>query len=127
MSFNEKEFRTLVDETKKSVIALGTTSKAVLEKHELYAKKLISYLREKDSEFNLELCLDYVNSIEHEPHSPSSSSYISWIAFHRFVHLLDEQKKGTLSSWKIYLTYKPTVPQSKIFNEILLEFSIVVV
>ena len=122
MSFNEKEFRTLVDETKKSVIALGTTSKAVLEKHELYAKKLISYLREKDSEFNLELCLDYVNSIEHEPHSPSSSSYISWIAFHRFVHLLDEQKKGTLSSWKIYLTFKPTVPQSKIFNEILLSF-----
>ena len=52
MSFNEKEFRTLVDETKKSVIALGTTSKAVLEKHELYSKKLISYLREKDSEFN---------------------------------------------------------------------------
>ncbi len=90
MSFNEKEFRTLVDETKKSVIALGTTSKAVLEKQELYAKKLISYLREKDSEFNLELCLDYVNSIEHEPHNPSSSSYISWIAFHRFVYLLDE-------------------------------------
>jgi len=34
MSFNEKQFRQLADETRKTVVALGTTAECVLKRHE---------------------------------------------------------------------------------------------
>lgn len=122
MKFNEKRFRRLVDETKKSVIALGTTSPTVLERHNRFTELLVCYLRERDCEFSLQICLDYVNTVDHDPASKLSSSYVDWIAFHRFVHLLDEQKNGTLTSWRHYLTEKAVMPISQCFNEALLSY-----
>lgn len=48
-----------------------------------------------------------------------TSSYIDWIAFHRFVHLLAEQEQGTLTSWRYYLTAKSPELQSSEFNNAL--------
>lgn len=122
MSFNEERFRRLVDETEKTVISLGTTSKDVLYKHKRFAEELTSFLREKDCDFDLQICLDYVNSIEHDPATKMSSSYVDWIAFHRFVHLISEQNNGTLTTWRSYKTYKPPTLLSNNFSDALLSY-----
>jgi hypothetical protein len=38
MKFIEKEFRQLIEETRKTVIALGTTSETVLKRHQKCAE-----------------------------------------------------------------------------------------
>ncbi|MCR4616811.1 MAG: tyrosine-type recombinase/integrase [Lachnospiraceae bacterium] len=124
MSFNEQRFRRLVDETEKTVIALGTTAQVVLNRHKRFTEQLVCFLRERNCEFDLQLCLDYVNSIDHDPASKLSSSYVEWIAFHRFVHLIDEQRNGTLTTWKHYFTNKPDLPISVCFNEVLLSYEL---
>ena len=58
MSFNEEQFRRLVDETEKTIITLGTTAQAVLDRHRRFTEQLVVFLHEKDSEFDLQLCLD---------------------------------------------------------------------
>ena len=122
MSFNEEQFRRLVDETEKTIITLGTTAQAVLDRHRRFTEQLVVFLHEKDSEFDLQLCLDYVNTIEHDPALKMTSSYIDWIAFHRFVHLLAEQEQGTLTSWRYYLTAKSPELQSSEFNNALQKY-----
>lgn len=123
MSFNEEQFRRLVDETEKTIIALGTTAQAVLDRHRRFTEQLAGFLHEKDCGFDLQLCLDYVNTLEHDPASKLSSSYVDWIAFHRFVHLLAEQEQGTLTSWKHYPTEKPPELQSSEFNDALRKYA----
>lgn len=123
MSFNEEKFRRLVDETEETIIALGTTSSAVLDRHKRFTEQLVDFLREKDSEFDLQLCLEFVYTIEHDPASNLNSSYVDWIAFHRFVHLLAEQEQGTLTSWRHYCTEKPLELQSREFSDALWKYS----
>lgn len=57
MSFNEEQFRQLVDETEKIIIALGTTAQAVLDRHRRFMEQLAGFLREMDCGFDLQLCL----------------------------------------------------------------------
>lgn len=123
MSFNEEQFRRLVDETEKTIIALGTTAQAVLDRHRRFTEQLAGFLREMDCGFDLQLCLDYVNSLGHDPASKLNSSYVDWIAFHRFVHLLAEQEQGALTSWRHYLTEKPPELQSGEFNDALQKYA----
>lgn len=123
MSFNEDQFRRLVDETERTIIALGTTSQAVHIRHRRFTEQLVSFLREIDCEFDLQLCLGYVNTLEHDPASKLNSSYVDWIAFHRFVHLLAEQEQGILTSWRHYLTKKPPILQSSEFNDVLQKYA----
>ena len=123
MSFNEEQFRRLVDETEKTIIALGTTAQAVLDRHRRFTEQLAGFLREMDCGFDLQLCLGYVNNLEHDPASKLNSSYVDWIAFHRFVHLLAEQEQGTLTSWRHYLTEKPPELQSSEFSDALQKYA----
>lgn len=104
MNFNEKQFRQLVDNTKKTIITLGTTSRKVLERHKSFTEQLVEYLKTLDYPFDRDLCLQWVDGMEHAPAFALSSSYVDWIAFRRFVILLAEQEAGILNSWKHYLS-----------------------
>jgi len=88
-----------------------------------FTEQLAGFLREKDCRFNMQLCLDFINTLEHDPASKLSSSYVDWIDFHRFVHLLAEQEQGTLTSWKHYLTETPPELQSREFNDALWKYA----
>ena len=117
MNFNEKQFRQLVDNTKKTIITLGTTSEKVLERHKSFTEQLVEYLKTSDYPFDRDLCLQWVDGMEHAPASALSSSYVDWIAFRRFVILLAEQEAGILNSWKHYLSQQPEMPESENFLE----------
>jgi integrase len=119
MSFNEKQFRQLADETRKTVIALGTTSSWVLDRHTRFTEELVKHLKSLNCSFERELCLQWVDGIEHDPASVLSESYVDWIAFRRFVILLAEQKAGTLTSWKHYLSQQPEMPEGEGFQKIV--------
>lgn len=123
MSFNETEFRLLAEETEASVIRLGTTSHEVLNRHKRYIEMLVDHLRSVDRPFELALCLEWVNSLPHDSAQTLNSSYVDWIALHRFIHLLDEQKNGTLTSWKHYFTLSLEMPTSVDLCEKLDAFS----
>lgn len=43
MSFNEEQFRRLVDETEKTIITLGTTAQAVLDRHRRFTEQLVVF------------------------------------------------------------------------------------
>jgi len=113
MSFNEEQFRHLVGETRKTVIALGTTSECVLKRHEKVTEMLVEYLKKLDISFERDVCLQWVDGMDHDPASALSASYVEWIAYRRFVILLAEQKAGTLTSWKHYLSREPEMPENK--------------
>lgn len=119
MRFNEEKFRHLVGETRKTVIALGTTSDAVLKRHQKITEMLVEHLKKLDIPFDRDICLQWVDDMEHDPASAMSSSYVEWIAYRRFIILLAEQEAGTLSSWKHYLSRKFEMPESKDFSEII--------
>ena len=119
MKFYEEQFRDLVCETGKTVVALGTTSKMVLKRHQKFAEQLVEYLRAMDIPFERDICLQWVDSMEHDPAAVLSSSYVEWIALRRFVILLAEQKDGTLTSWKHYQSRKVEMPESKDFSAVL--------
>jgi len=119
MKFIEKEFRQLIEETRKTVIALGTTSETVLKRHQKCAERLVEYLKTLNVPFERELCLQWIDSMEHDPASKLNSSYVEWIAFRRYVNLLAEQEAGTLTSWKHYLSRKIEMPRSEEFLKIL--------
>lgn len=113
--FDENQFRQLFDETENTVVSLGTTSKDVLRKHRRFAERMIEYLKGLDTPFDRNLCLRWVDSLEHDPPSARNSSYLDWIASRRFVILLAEQEAGTLNSWKTYLSQPPEMPGSEDF------------
>jgi len=122
MKFNEKQFRYLVDETRKTVIALGTTSEAVLKRHQKITEMLVDYLKELDIPFNRDICLCWVDEMEHDPASAMSSSYVEWIAYRRFVILLAEQEAGTLTSWKHYQSQKVEMPKNIRFIDVFTQY-----
>ena len=115
MKFNEKAFRQLADETVTAVTRLGTTSHAVLDRYPRFKDLLVNHLKSIDACFNLEECLDWVNTLEHDPPMSLNTSYIEWKALHRFIHLLSEQQAGTLDHWQHYLSQKLKEPASDEF------------
>lgn len=119
MSFNENQFRRLVGETRKTVIALGTTSDVVLKRHDRITEMLVEHLKKLDISFERDICLQWVDGLEHDPASVMSASYVEWIAYRRFIILLAEQEAGTLTSWKHYLSRKLEMPKSEGFLKII--------
>lgn len=122
MKFDEHGFRHLVDETEATIMRLGTTSHVVLDRHKRFTKMLVEHLKTLDQPFELTHCLEWVNSLEHDPASALSASYVDWIALHRFVHLLAEQQAGTLTEWRHYLSCSPELPETSEYRNILAEF-----
>ncbi len=122
MKFDEEGFRQLAEETKATVIRLGTTSHEVLGRYKWFTEMLVEYLKTQDQPFELVNCLEWVNSLEHDPASELNSSYICWKALHRFVHLLAEQQAGTLTEWHHYLCFNPNLPATEEYRNILVEF-----
>lgn len=122
MKFDEQGFRHLVDETKTTIIRLGTTSHEVLNRYKRFTEMLIEHLKALDQPFELMNCLEWVNSLEHDPASALSSSYVDWIALHRFIHLLAEQQAGTLTEWHHYLSSTIELPKTDEYRNILVEF-----
>ena len=105
MKFDEQGFRHLVDETIATIIRLGTTSHAVLDRYKRFTEMLVGHLKSLDQPFELTLCLKWVNSLDHDPACVLSASYVGWKALHRFVHLPAEQQAGTLTEWRHYLCF----------------------
>lgn len=122
MSFHEKKFRKLASDTEKTLKRLGITSYNVYITHKRFTNQLVEFLRKNDSDFSYQLCLDYVNSIEHDPPCKRSSSYVTWKAFHHFIHLLDEQQRGVLTKLKVYRTKEAAILKSEIFNNVLFRY-----
>lgn len=119
MSFNEKQFRQLAGETRKTVIALGTTAGCVLKRHEKVTEMLVGHLKKLDIAFDRDICLQWVDGMKHDAAPVMSASYVDWIAYRRFVILLAEQEAGTLNSWKHYLSQQPVMPEGEKFQEIV--------
>lgn len=119
MKFNEQEFRHLVDETEATIMRLGIKSHAVLNRHKRFTEMLVEHLQSLDHPFELAHCLEWVNSFEHDPASVLSTSYVDWIALHRFIHLLAEQAAGTLTEWHHYLSFALELPKTAEFRDIL--------
>lgn len=122
MKFDEHGFRHLVDETEATIMRLGTTSHVVLDRHKRFTEMLVKHLKTLDQPFELTHCLEWVNSLEHDPASVLSASYVDWIALHRFAHLLAEQQAGTLTEWRHYLSCSPELPETDGYRNILTEF-----
>lgn len=122
MRFDEKSFRQLAEETENSVIRLGTTSHVVLDRHQRFIEMLAEHLKTVDRPFEPEHCLEWVNSMEHDPASALSASYVDWIALHRFIHLLADQQVGKLTHWHHYLSSTLEMPKTAKFVEILSSF-----
>lgn len=122
MKFDEQGFRHLVDETKTTIMRLGTTSHTVLDRYERFTEMLVEHLKTLGQPFELRCCLEWVNSLEHDPASVLSSSYVDWKALHRFIHLLAEQQAGTLTEWRHYLCFTPELPKTDEYKNILVEF-----
>ena len=119
MRFIESEFRQLVEETEKTVMRLGTTSHTVLNRHRRFAEMLVAHLQKVDLTFDLAQCLEWAKSLEHDPASAMSSSYVDWIALHRFITLLAEQHTGRLLEWRHYQSFIPEQPNTEEYRNIL--------
>ncbi len=122
MKFDEQGFRHLVDETTATIIRLGTTSHAVLDRYKRFTEMLVEHLKNLNQPFELTCCLEWVNSLEHDPAYVLSASYVDWKALHRFVHLLAEQQAGTLTEWRHYLCFAPELPETAEYRNILVGF-----
>ena len=122
MRFNEAQFRHLIDETQKTIIALGTTSEVVLKRQRKFAERLIKHLKKQDTPFDRDSCLEWIDGVEHDPASAMSSSYVEWIACRRFIILLAEQEAGTHNSWKKYRSLKVDMPESHNFLEVMQQY-----
>ena len=107
MKFDEHGFRHLVDETTATIIRLGTTSHAVLDRYKRFTEMLVEQLKNLYQTIEITRCLERVNSLEHDPASVLSASYVDWKALHRFIHLLADQQAGTLTEWRHYLCFTP--------------------
>ena len=53
MKFDEQGFRHLVDETIATIIRLGTTSHAVLDRYKRFTEMLVEHLKSLDQPFEL--------------------------------------------------------------------------
>lgn len=122
MEFDEQGFRRLVDETEATIMRLGTTSHVVLDRHKRFTEMLVGHLKALDQSFESTHCLEWVNSLEHDPASMLSSSYVDWIALHWFIHLLTKQQAGTLTEWRHYLTSTLEQPKTVEYRDILAAF-----
>ncbi|MGT2845737.1 tyrosine-type recombinase/integrase [Streptococcus massiliensis] len=124
MNFNEIELRHLIDETHKTITAMGTTSGTLIDKFRQFTDRLVEHLRSRDKPFNCDLCLQWVDSLEHDPPSKMSTSYIEWIALRRFIILIEKQRSETLTHWTHYQSKTPIQPKSIVFQEVLEKYKI---
>ena len=122
MKFDEQGFRHLVNETTATIIRLGTTSPTVISRYKHFTEMLVEHLKSLEQPFELTRCLEWVNSLEHDPAVLLNTSYVEWKALHRFVHLLAEQQAGTLTEWRHYLCFTPKLPKTDEYKKILVEF-----
>ncbi len=122
MSFNENEFRQLIDETHTAIISLGTTAGILMNEFQQFADKLVSHLTFLDVPFDCNSCLQWVDNLEHDPPAKMNQSYLRWIAFRRFVILIEKQRTGTLNYWTHYQSRMPEQPRSKEFLELQAEY-----
>ena len=122
MIFDENQFRRLVDETYDKIISFGTTKGILINKRVLFTDRLVNFLKEHDRSFDLTLCLEWIDSMDHEPYSTRSSSYMQWLAFRRLVILIDKQSKGCLDHWTHYNSVSMPMPESKNYCCIVREY-----
>ncbi len=122
MNFNETEFRELIDETHKTIIRLGTTKGIMMVKYGQFTERLVKHLASVGCPFDKDSCLQWVDSLEHDPASQLTNSYIEWIAFRRFVILIAEQEAGTLTEWIHYQSQMPEQPKTQVFQEVQLAY-----
>ncbi|MBE6877475.1 MAG: hypothetical protein E7496_12350 [Ruminococcus sp.] len=122
MNFDEKQFRSLADETYDKIIALGTTKGILIDKKSVFVDRLVDFLKEHDTPFNAQLCLEWIDAMEHDPPCTLNSSYLHWIAFRRLVILIDKQAKGCLDNWTHYNSTSMPMPESESYCSLVVEF-----
>ena len=122
MNFDEKQFRTLADETYDKIIALGTTKGILIDKRSVFVDRLVDFLKEHDTPFDVQLCLEWIDNMEHDPPQTLSSSYLHWIAFRRLVVLIDKQSNGCLHHWTHYNSVSMPMPNSEAYRKLVIDF-----
>lgn len=122
MSFSESGFRQLIDETHTTIISLGTTAGILMTEFQQFADRLANHLTLLDMPFDCNSCLLWVDSLEHDPPEKMNQSYLRWIAFRRFIILIEKQRTGTLDHWTHYQSRTPEQPQSREFLELQSEY-----
>lgn len=119
MSFSESAFRQLIDETHSTIISLGTTAGVLMNEYQRFADRLVERLTSLDTPFDCAACLEWVDSLEHDPPAKMNHSYVEWIAFRRFIILIEKQRTGTLNHWTHYQSRKLEQPNSEEFLTVL--------
>jgi integrase len=122
MNFDEKQFRSLADETYDKIIALGTTKGILIDKRSVFVDKLVEFLKEHDTPFDVQLCLEWIDAMEHDPPDTLSSSYLRWIAFRRLVVLIDKQLNGCLDYWTHYNSASMPMPNTDDYRKLVTGF-----
>ena len=122
MNFDEKQFRSLADETYDKIISLGTTKGILIDKRSVFVDRLVEFLKEHDTPFDVQLCLEWIDAMEHDPPCTLNSSYLHWIAFRRLVILIDKQSKGCLDQWTHYNSFSTPMPQSEDYCKLVTDF-----
>jgi len=122
MGFDEKKFICLVEDTKKKVVAFGTTSRSVLKSHKRYANLLYEFLKMTDQEFTQDLCLKWLNSQEHCTCSKDDYAYRNWVKFKRYIHLLSDEERGELNKWKVYRPNLIALPRTDNYLELIANY-----
>lgn len=122
MNFDEKLFRSLADETYDKIISFGTTKGILIDKKSVFVDRLVEFLKEHDTPFDFELCLEWVDVMEHDPPCTLNSSYLHWIAFRRLVILIDKQSKGCLDNWTHYNSVSMPMPESESYCSFVVEY-----
>ena len=122
MNFDEKQFRSLVDETYDKIIALGTKKGILIDKKSVFEDKLVVFLKEHDTPFDLRICLEWIDNMEHDPPHTLNYSYLQWIAFRRLVVLIDKQLNGCLDHWTHYNSASMPMPNSEDYRKLVTNF-----
>ena len=78
--------------------------------------------KEHDTPFDVQLCLEWIDAMEHDPPCTLNSSYLHWIAFRRLVILIDKQSKGCLDHWTHYNSFSTPMPQSEDYCKLVTDF-----
>lgn len=76
MNFDEKQFCSLADETYDKIISLGTTKGILIDKRSVFVDRLVEFLKEHDTPFDVQLCLEWIDAMEHDPPCTLNSSYL---------------------------------------------------
>ncbi|MGM9663620.1 MAG: tyrosine-type recombinase/integrase [Ruminococcus sp.] len=122
MNFDEKQFRSLADETYDKIISFGTTKGILIDKKSVFVDRLVDFLKEHDTPFDAHLCLEWIDAMEHDPPCTLSSSYLYWIAFRRLVVLIDKQSKGCLDHWTHYNSTSMPMPKNESYYKLVTDF-----